>query len=293
MRKLFVINNNPRYISSDRVWFNGIIEQNLSTIKIETTPRVIFLKYLNKNYKILDAGCGFGKWVIYLNQKGYDIIGIDNNELTIKKLKEFNNLLQVEIGNITKLMYPDNYFDVYISMGVIEHFEEGPTLALKEAYRVLKPNGLIIISTPTVNIVRKIFIQPILNIINRTYNIFTKVKDFFEKPKLLKKTDRNKLKKKKRKKYYHFLEYRFTIKELHMFLNHSNFNVIETLPHDFFDSKDHAIGLGLDFPFLRKRYSVNFELNKIGKLISRIMEGISPWIATASILCVGRSLKEI
>ncbi|MFX1328690.1 MAG: class I SAM-dependent methyltransferase [Promethearchaeota archaeon] len=293
MRKLFIINNDIRYISPDMVWYKGIIEQNLNAIKIETAPKEVFLKYLIKDYKILDAGCGFGKWVIYLNQRGYDVIGIDNNNIAISKLKDYNRFLQVELGNIKKLNFPDNYFDVYISMGVVEHFEQGPYLALKEAYRVLKPNGLIFISTPTVNIIRKVIIQPILNIINRSYQLFTKIKNFFENSKLNQKTYRNEIKKNKKLKYYHFLEYRFSVKEMHTFLKKCNFKVIETLPHDFHGSKDHAIGLSVDFPFLRKRHSINFELNRVGKFISLILDSISPWIATASVLCVGRSLKEI
>ena len=96
----------------------------------------------------------------------------------------------------------------------------------------------------------------------------------------------------KTKKYYHFEEYRFSIKELQDFLNKSNFEVIQTVPHDFHGSNDHAIGLGVDFPFLRALYSVNFKLNPFGKLLSRILEKISPWISCASVLCVGRALKE-
>ena len=97
---------------------------------------------------------------------------------------------------------------------------------------------------------------------------------------------------KKRKRYYHFLEYRFTIKELQTFIRNAKFEVIQTIPHDFPGSKDHAIGLAVDFPFLKDPYGYNFKLNRIGKLISRILNYISPWIACASVLCVGRSLKE-
>ena len=96
----------------------------------------------------------------------------------------------------------------------------------------------------------------------------------------------------KKKLYRHFVEYRYSIKELHSFLKLSNFKVIQTVPHDFHDSKNHAIGLGVDFPFLKEPYSINFKLNFIGRILSRILDGISPWIACASVLCVGKSLKK-
>ncbi|MFX0020541.1 MAG: methyltransferase domain-containing protein [Candidatus Hermodarchaeota archaeon] len=293
MRKLFYFDNNSRCTIWNGMWSSRTIEQELEACKIETAPRVLFLNYLPKNGKIIDAGCGFGKWVIFLSERGYEVIGVDNNNLAITKLKQFRSSLKVDFGNILKLNYPDNFFDAYISMGVIEHFEDGPLLALKEAYRVLKPNGLIFVSTPTVNIIRKIFIQPILNVINRFYYTFTKFYNFLNKNNLIdRKFKKDKREKKERKNYYHFIEYRFTSEELQAFLKKSNFEVIKVVPHDFHDSKNHAIGLGVDFPFLKARNSVNFELNSIGKIISRILDWISPWIACASILCVGKSLKK-
>ena len=297
MRKLLLINNNPKCTLWDGMWSTRTIKQEFDATGIETSPRVMLLKYLNKDHKIIDAGCGFGKWVIFLAKQGYNIIGVDNNDLAIAKLKSFDNSLQIEPGNILKFKYPDNYFDAYISMGVVEHFEDGPLLALEEAYRILKPNGLIFLSTPTVNLIRKIVIQPILNVISRFYYIFSRIKFFIEnpriKPHIFKKNSNKQGNNNKHKKYVHFLEYRFTKNELQTFLRQSNFEVIETHPHDFHGSKDHHIGLGVDFPFLKDKYGVNFKLNFVGKKISRLLDSISPWIACASVLCVARSLKEI
>jgi ubiquinone/menaquinone biosynthesis C-methylase UbiE len=51
-------------------------------------------------------------------------------------------------------------------MGVVEHFEQGPLPALKEAYRVLKPDGMIFVSVPTFNIIRKWVRRPLRNLVN-------------------------------------------------------------------------------------------------------------------------------
>ncbi|MFX0024317.1 MAG: class I SAM-dependent methyltransferase [Candidatus Hermodarchaeota archaeon] len=293
MRKLFYFDKNPRCTSWDDMWKSRTIEQELAATEIETAPRVMFLHYIPKNGKILDGGCGFGKWVIYLNKLGYDIIGVDNNEQSINKLKKYDNSLKVELGDILNLNYPDNFFDAYISMGVVEHFEEGPLEALNEAYRILKPNGLIFLSTPTVNTIRKIIIQPIQNIINIFRGYIKNLMPYITGSKT--KTEIHKLDRSgrgKTKKYYHFEEYRFSIDEMQDFLKQSNFKVIQTVPHDFHGSKDHAIGLAVDFPFLRAYHSANFKLNPFGKFISRILENISPWISCASVLCVGKALKN-
>ena len=128
----------------------------------------MFFSYLSKTDKVIEAGCGFGKWVVYLHRFGYNIMGIDNNELAVSKLKEFDGTLQVELGDILNINYPDNYFDAYRSTVVVEHFEEGPQTSLNEAYRLVKPGGLIIVSVPTVNIIRKIYRSPIRRFINST-----------------------------------------------------------------------------------------------------------------------------
>lgn len=293
MRKLFYFDDNPQCTFFEKIWSKGIIEQELEAIEMEIAPRVLFLKYLNKEYKILDAGCGIGKWVIYLNQLGYIIYGLDNNKLAISKLKEFDHTLQLQLGDVLRLTYPDDYFDAYISMGVVEHFEKGPLAALKEAYRVLKPNGLIFLSTPTVNIIRKIVVQPMLNVILRIYYSYRSVKSNEDELKSRNQILNKEFKKnKKKKKYYHFLEYRYSAEELQSFLKQSNFDILTTVPHDFHGSKEHAIGLAIDFPILKSRGGNNFKLNTLGKLISCIFDKISPWIACASVLCVGRSLKR-
>ena len=93
-------------------------------------------------------------------------------------------------------------------------------------------------------------------------------------------------------RHRHFMEYRYSKSELQDFLKQSGFELVETAPHDFYDSRDHAIGLALDLSFLAARNGVNFRLNPIGKFISRILDRLSPWIACSSVLCVGRSLKE-
>ena len=63
-------------------------------------------------------------------------------------------------------------------------------------------------------------------------------------------------------------------------------------PHDFYGSKDHAVGLVEDFPFLAAYKGVNYRLNPLGKLISRTLDWISPWIACSSVLCVAKAQKD-
>ena len=75
-------------------------------------------------------------------------------------------------------------------------------------------------------------------------------------------------------------------------LRQSGFEIIKTVPHDFYGSKEHAVGLVVDFPFLGARNGVNFQLNPLGRLISCTLNRISPWIACSSVLCVAKAQKD-
>jgi SAM-dependent methyltransferase len=305
MQKEFCYDYNPECEIWDDMWKRRTIELELEACEIETPPRELFLTYLSKKDRIIDAGCGFAKWVIYLHRRGYKIVGIDNNKLAISKLKEFDSTIHVEMGDILNIKYPDNSFDAYISMGIVEHFEEGPQAPLNEAYRLLKPGALIFVSVPTVNIIRNIIRRPLRNIINYFPGSLMALKKGWSesKPKAIFDAivslvpDKVKIilaeRVKKRKLYCHFTEYRYTRGELENFLRQSGFEIIKTIPHDFYGSKNHAIGLWEDFTFLRDlKGEANYKLNLVGKLVSRILDGISPWIACNSVICVASSLKK-
>jgi ubiquinone/menaquinone biosynthesis C-methylase UbiE len=112
-------------------------------------------KYTPRYGKVIEAGCGLGRYVFYFARMGIDIEGVDFSKETIEYLNQWkskNNFdIEFKTGNITKLDYPDNSLSGYISLGVIEHFVEGPQKALAEAHRILRPGGVAIITTPNVS----------------------------------------------------------------------------------------------------------------------------------------------
>jgi SAM-dependent methyltransferase len=299
MQKEFFYSSQPETDAWDEMWEERTVEQELEACDMESPPRDLFLSWIPRTARIVDAGCGLGKWVMYLKRLGYDIVGIDSNEMALAKLRDSDGSLRLELGNVLEIGYPDDYFDAYISMGVVEHFEDGPQLALKEAHRVLKPGGLVFVSVPTVNVLRKFFGRSLRNLIKACHGLFVMLR-----------SPRDERKRKaglgavgaamprrvkslllRRPVRYCFSEYKYSRSELRSFLEECGFEVLNTVPHDFFGSADHSIGLALDFPFLRAKNSVNFRLNLPGRLVSRILNKMSPWIACSSVLCVGRSSK--
>lgn len=115
-----------------------------------------FTKYLPKKGKILEAGCGLAKIVVALRARGYDCEGIELARRTVKEVNALFPVDSVRYGDVLQLEVPDGYYQGYISLGVIEHREEGPEPFLKEAYRVLAPSGIAYISVPYINLIRRL-----------------------------------------------------------------------------------------------------------------------------------------
>jgi len=104
-----------------------------------------YLKMLDeKRIRLLDVGCNNGGQLAeYSKLLEGEFIGID-----IKKFSEWAFLNYDFIaGDARKLPFKDEVFDIVVATEVIEHFVEGE-LFLAEAYRVLKKDGVLILTTP-------------------------------------------------------------------------------------------------------------------------------------------------
>ena len=120
--------------------------------EIEHMHRYTAVAPLLSEKVVLDAACGTGYGSNMLAKTAKKVCGIDISNEAIAYAKEnFGSTQNVEyqIGNITQIPYPDNTFDVVVSFETIEHInEELQHLFIKEIRRVLKKNGILIMSTP-------------------------------------------------------------------------------------------------------------------------------------------------
>ncbi len=94
---------------------------------------------------LLDIGCGNGQWIAFMKTLGWDVSGIDFDKDAIDHCAKKN--LKVRAGDLIEQHYPNNFFDAITLSHVIEHLPH-PEATLKECYRILKPNGRIIVTTP-------------------------------------------------------------------------------------------------------------------------------------------------
>lgn len=105
----------------------------------------------DESMTILDAGSGTGNFTFELAKSGANVVGIDVSEEMINqaqtKLSNQNNI-QFNLMDMYQLEFPDQSFDVVVSMTAFEFIDQ-PEKAFEELYRVLKPGGQLLIGTIT------------------------------------------------------------------------------------------------------------------------------------------------
>lgn len=103
--------------------------------------------------RVLDVGCNNGNLAFLLRKQGVlakqlDYIGIDIAEESIEYAQKRNiSGAAFHVGSALELNFPDESFDVVTLVEVIEHMPD-QSRVIHEAARVLKPGGLILLSTP-------------------------------------------------------------------------------------------------------------------------------------------------
>ena len=92
--------------------------------------------------KALDAGCYRGWFSLGLKRKKYDVYACDLHD---GQGIPFVKYAQADLNKI--LPYEDNFFDLIISLEVLEHLDN-PSFTISEFRRVLKKDGELILTTP-------------------------------------------------------------------------------------------------------------------------------------------------
>ena len=120
--------------------YNSVIYKNPNLKYDNKLIKYIISNYFNCNGKLLDVGCGNGKHMDIFKKYNIDVYGLDSREQNNKRIKICN----VETD---KFPYEDNTFDFIYSKSLFEHILRADN-CISECYRVLKPNGKIIIMIP-------------------------------------------------------------------------------------------------------------------------------------------------
>ena len=119
------------------------------------------MEYVENNQyeNILDFGCGRGVMLPFLSNISKQVVAMDVDLLPIQSVQKYIPIANnIQIKDATKINISDlskNSFDLIIALDVLEHVDDLPK-TLSELFSLLKPNGQLIVSGPTENILYQI-----------------------------------------------------------------------------------------------------------------------------------------
>ncbi|MBS7786411.1 methyltransferase domain-containing protein [Flavobacterium sp. CYK-55] len=116
---------------------------------IEHLHRYAMVMPYIENKTILDIACGEGYGSNLMSSKATLVHSVDIDPQTIQaaKAKYKKDNIRFQVGSATQIPLEDQSVDVVVSFETIEHHDQHEAM-MREIKRVLKPNGVVIISTP-------------------------------------------------------------------------------------------------------------------------------------------------
>ncbi len=125
----------------------GLLEPMLADLRAQRANKLIPTEL--RQGRILDIGCGsfpyFLAHTAFAEKFAIDQIPLPEHTANELKIESFTLDLEIE----PRLPFADNYFESVTLLAVVEHLDPALMAKLfKEIYRVLKPEGLVILTTP-------------------------------------------------------------------------------------------------------------------------------------------------
>jgi SAM-dependent methyltransferase len=236
---------------------------HVSVIEARESSVALLRAVLPAGGRILESGCGTGRWMAYFNRLGLRAVGVDDSPGPLGVARRHDPDLVLVRGDAVASPFRSASFDAVFSAYVAEHFEDGPGALLAELHRVLKPGGVLVLVVPYDSPFRRLVTHRVL----QAYYWLAR----------------------RRGQALAFTEYRFSRAEVRSLLEHAGFHIERLEPDDY--RYPWAKGLCVDLgPLVRPRRLPpgSWELNGFGRLLARGLAALSPWAGAAGILAVAR-----
>jgi SAM-dependent methyltransferase len=144
----------------DEIW-QGRLLPHLLAIAQRDPLSAHLLKNLPAHGIALEGGCGLGQYVVHLRQRGYNVVGADYSPSALRIHRQMHPDSPLLSLDLRRMPFANNALQGHISIGVVEHLEEGPLEMLNEFYRTLAPGGTLLLSVPWVNGYRRL-LRPLI-----------------------------------------------------------------------------------------------------------------------------------
>jgi 2-polyprenyl-3-methyl-5-hydroxy-6-metoxy-1,4-benzoquinol methylase len=141
---------NDAYYGIGEGKFAGCIEKVLNLFR--RARAVMVTNYIKPPARILDIGCGNGRFLNYMIKQGFDCYGV---ELPGKAAEMAGKIqgLNLKVGRMTCQDYGESFFDGVCMWHVFEHLTE-PKETLHIIQKILKPGGYLMMSLPNIDSVQ-------------------------------------------------------------------------------------------------------------------------------------------
>ncbi|MCI2424435.1 class I SAM-dependent methyltransferase [Candidatus Acetothermia bacterium] len=98
--------------------------------------------------KLLDVGCGNGRFLVRMQELGWEVTGVEpDGEAAKVALERFG--LSVHEGALEEVAFPDDTFDAITMSHVVEHLPD-PISTISECRRILKKGGRLVVTVPNI-----------------------------------------------------------------------------------------------------------------------------------------------
>jgi SAM-dependent methyltransferase len=236
----------------DRAWSQATIDDELGTLAYSwVRPALEFVaRHAPVGSRVLEAGCGLGRFVHWLAEQGRFPVGLDISGEGLRAMRRRWPDYTIVQADVRRLPFRDGAFDACLSFGVIEHFTKGSQVCLAEMRRVLTPEGVLVLSVPHLSILDRL--RPGLH---RAYRAVRRVRGVgpAEPP-----------------------GRPYRLGELKGALDGSGFAAIEAMPFG------HAYAFHSLCRCFRRQGSYH-DITPLGLRLGRVMERVAPWAGASTL----------
>jgi SAM-dependent methyltransferase len=105
-----------------------------------------------RGMRVLDAGCGYGRNLVYLLREGCEVFAVDEDPAGVEHVRQLSGSLDTglpsknfQVAPIEQMPFPDEFTDVVICNSVLHFARDAQHFLamLKELWRVVRPGGML------------------------------------------------------------------------------------------------------------------------------------------------------
>ncbi|MCF6276336.1 MAG: class I SAM-dependent methyltransferase [Candidatus Magasanikbacteria bacterium] len=142
-----------KFIHNERSFVSGLTKRLADSLYCHASPGVIeliivylskYLKNNKENNKLLNLGGGTGQVSDIFREIGFNVYNVD-----LEEKNESEKKIRFDLNSSKELPFSSSFFNVVVCSEIIEHIEN-PWKLFRDAKRVLKKDGILIVTTPNV-----------------------------------------------------------------------------------------------------------------------------------------------